>query len=277
MLTRILTAIVGITIGVIIVIFSDTAVLDIAIAFLAVAIVYELLLNCKCLKEYKLHSAVCLVFAAALPFLTHYCSQSVIYIFASVCILIMLTGYIFCHKKLHFDKLCFMIASTMLSSMAMCCIVRLKNMDDTHGKFYIVLCLAAAWLCDGAAYFVGTFFGKHKLCPEISPKKTVEGAIGGVVGGTIVLMIFIIVYKYVMASKGIIFGVNYPWAVAVGIISGVLSIVGDLSASLVKRQNSIKDFGNVMPGHGGVLDRFDSVLLVAPFMALAFEYIKMFN
>lgn len=276
MLTRILTAIVGITIGVIVVLLADTIVFESAIAILSFLIVYELLSNCKCL-QYKLHSAVCLAYAAALPFLTNFCSINVIYIVAAVCTLIMLTGFIAYHKTLSFDKLCFMIASTVLSSAAMSCLVILNRMDELHGAFYVVLCLAAAWLSDGAAYFVGTFFGKHKLCPEISPKKTIEGAVGGVVGNIIILYIFVIVYSAVMHSKGYEFSTNYVWTGIVGLITSLLSMVGDLSASLIKRQNNIKDFGKIMPGHGGVLDRFDSVLVVAPFMALAFKYFAIFN
>ncbi len=276
MLTRIITAIAGIVIGIIIVLLSDTIVLDIAVAALAVMIVYELLSNCKCL-QYKIHSAVCFAFAAALPFLTHYCGQDTVYIFSFVCIILMMTVYIMSHKRMNFDKLCFMLSTSLLSSMAMCCIIRLKIMGLEHGKFYIVICLAAAWLSDGAAYFVGTFFGKHKLCPDISPKKTVEGAFGGVLGGTAIFIVFIVVYKLIQASNGVDISINYVWSAAVGIICGLLSIVGDLTASLIKRQNDIKDFGNIMPGHGGVMDRFDSVLFVAPFMALAFEYIKPFG
>lgn len=276
MLTRILTAIVGITIGVIVVLLADTVVFEIAIAVLSFLIVYELLSNCKCL-QYKIHSAVCLAYAAALPFLTNFCSINVIYIVAAACTLIMLVGFIAYHKTLSFDKLCFMITSTVLSSAAMSCLVILNRMDETHGAFYVVLCLAAAWLSDGAAYFVGTFCGKHKLCPEISPKKTVEGAVGGVVGNIIILYIFVIVYTTVMHSKGYEFSTNYVWTGIVGLITSLLSMVGDLSASLIKRQNNIKDFGKIMPGHGGVLDRFDSVLVVAPFMALAFKYFAIFN
>ena len=276
MLTRILTAIVGIAIGVIILLFADTIILSIAVAALSVMIVFELLSNCKCL-EYKIHSAVCFAFAAVLPFITQYASKDLIYIFACVCIFIMMAAFISSHKTLKFDKLCFMITTTLLSSMAMCCIIKLKELDELHGTIYIVICLAAAWLSDGVAYFVGTFCGKKKLCPEISPKKTVEGAIGGVVGGTIILIIFTIVYHAIQSSNGINFEVNYVWVAICGLISGVLSIIGDLTASLLKRQNNIKDFGKIMPGHGGILDRFDSVLFVAPFMALAFEYIKFFN
>ena len=93
----------------------------------------------------------------------------------------------------------------------------------------------------------------------------------------ITFVIFTIVYHAIRSSAGLSFEVNYIWVAVCGIISGLLSIVGDLTASLVKRQNNIKDFGNLMPGHGGALDRFDSVLFVAPFMALTFEYIKFFN
>lgn len=276
MLTRILTAIVGIAIGIVIILLADTVVFEIAVAALSFLIVYELLLNCKCL-QYKMHSTVCLIYAAALPFLTEYVSLNYIYMFAAVCVLIMLIGFIAAHKTLTFDKLCFMAASAALPSAAMSCLVILNNIDETHGAFYVVLCLAAAWLSDGAAYFVGTFFGKHKLCPEISPKKTVEGAVGGIVGNVVILYIFVIVYSYIMHSKGYDFNVNYVWTGFVGLITSFLSIIGDLSASIIKRQNNIKDFGKIMPGHGGVLDRFDSVLTVAPFMALSFIYIKIFT
>lgn len=276
MLKRILTAVVGIPIGIIILLFADTIILSIAVSALSVMIVYELFSNCNCL-EHKIHSGVCFFFAAVLPFITQYASKDIIYIFASLCIFTMMTAYIASHKKMTFDKLCFMMTTTLLSSMAMCCLIKLNHVDETHGAIYIVICLAAAWLSDGVAYFVGTFCGKKKLCPEISPKKTVEGAIGGVVGGTLILVLFTIVYHAIRNANGVAFEVNYIWVAVCGLISGVLSIIGDLTASLLKRQHNIKDFGNIMPGHGGILDRFDSVLFVAPFMALAFEYVKLFN
>lgn len=276
MLTRILTAVIGIAIGIVILLFADTFLLGASVAALSVMIVFEVLSNCKFL-EYKIHSAVCFVFSAALPFLTQYCSKDIIYIFASVCIFIMMTAFVMSNKKIKFDHLCVMITVTLLSSMAMCCLIKLKELDEIHGTIYIVICLAAAWLSDGVAYFVGTFFGKHKLCPEISPKKTVEGAVGGVIGGAIVLVIFAVVYHAIRTAGGLVFDVNYVLLAICGLISGVLAIIGDLTASLLKRQHNIKDFGKIMPGHGGVLDRFDSVLFVAPFLALVFEYVKLFN
>lgn len=275
MLTRILTAIVGISLGIVVLFLADTIVFNIVIAAFSVMIVYELFSNCKCL-QYKLDSAVCFIFAGALPFLTQYCGTDIIYVFAVLCIMVMFVGFIMNHKKMPYDKLCFMIASTVLPSMALCCVVRMKNYDPLHGVCYVVICLAAAWLSDGAAYFVGTFFGKHKLCPEISPKKTIEGAVGGVLVGALILVAYIFAYQKVQAARGYDFEVNYILAVVIGIVSGLLSIVGDLSASLIKRQNDIKDFGHILPGHGGILDRFDSVLFVAPFLAFILEYFKLF-
>ena len=111
------------------------------------------------------------------------------------------------------------------------------------------------------AYFVGSFFGKTKLCPEISPKKTVEGAIGGMVVNMLVLVLIGWIYELLFPAD-----VNYISMLLIGFGSSVISILGDLSFSLIKRSCNIKDFGQVIPGHGGILDRFDSVIFVSPFV-----------
>ena len=108
----------------------------------------------------------------------------------------------------------------------------------------------------------GTFLGKTHLCPEISPKKTVEGLIGGVAANGVIMLIVSLVYRYIV--KG--YPVHFVWIVLAGIVCAIIGLIGDLTASIIKRQTGIKDYGNIMPGHGGVMDRFDSVLLVAPFM-----------
>ncbi len=118
----------------------------------------------------------------------------------------------------------------------------------------IWLIFIAAWGTDTLAYFSGYLFGKRKLCPSISPKKTVEGAIGGMLGSMIISLIF-----------GYFFLKDYLFAVAlIGFLGSIAAQIGDLSASLIKRDIGIKDFGNIMPGHGGILDRFDSILFTAP-------------
>ena len=134
------------------------------------------------------------------------------------------------------------------------------------GVFMIVLTLAAAWLADSGAYFAGTFFGKTKLCPEISPKKTVEGLIGGVISNGILMLIISLFYQFVLKGEPI----HYLGVLIAGMLAALIGLVGDLTASVIKRQTGIKDYGNIMPGHGGIMDRFDSVLLVAPFMYYMF-------
>ena len=125
---------------------------------------------------------------------------------------------------------------------------------------YLLFC---AWFGDSGAYFAGTFFGKHKLCPNISPKKTFEGLVGGVVTVGIVTTILLVVYNnFILGEQQL----SYPVLIPLSMVASLVGVVGDLSASVIKREYSVKDFGNIMPGHGGVLDRFDSVILVAPFL-----------
>lgn len=142
------------------------------------------------------------------------------------------------------------------------------NTDFQVGQFIVLLPLLAAWGADTCALFAGMLFGKHKLAPVVSPKKTVEGAVGGVVGGAVLVLLAVLVMNALM-------GLDMPvWAALVlGGVGAVLGEIGDLSFSIIKRQTGIKDYGHIFPGHGGVLDRFDSVLFVAPFAEILFRII----
>ena len=139
--------------------------------------------------------------------------------------------------------------------------------------FFILLILCFAWGGDTCAYFAGRAFGKHKLCPVVSPKKTVEGAIGGVLGtmvcGVIVTVIYSIAADRLEAFTRSNIGVSMYVVIALlACVAAVLGIYGDLFASVVKRQCGIKDYGTIFPGHGGILDRFDSVMFIAPFVTM---------
>ena len=139
--------------------------------------------------------------------------------------------------------------------------------------FFILLILCFAWGGDTCAYFAGRAFGKHKLCPVVSPKKTVEGAIGGVLGtmvfGVAATLIYSIAADRMEAFTRSNIGVSMYVVIALlACVAAVLGIYGDLFASVVKRQCGIKDYGTIFPGHGGVLDRFDSVMLIAPFVTM---------
>lgn len=127
------------------------------------------------------------------------------------------------------------------------------------GKNFVWLVLLGGTLTDTFAFAVGVTLGKHKLCPKISPKKTIEGAIGGTLGGTLTFVIF----AFIMNTYWN-FGLNYILMTILGFSVAILAQLGDLVASYIKRYAKIKDFGNVLPGHGGVLDRIDSILFTGP-------------
>lgn len=134
--------------------------------------------------------------------------------------------------------------------------------------FFILLILCFAWGGDTCAYFVGRRFGKHKLCPAVSPHKTVEGAVGGVMGTVVFGVIATLIYANVAGRTADFTRSNYIIIALLACVAAVLGIYGDLFASVVKRQYGIKDYGKIFPGHGGILDRFDSVMFIAPFVTM---------
>ena len=136
-------------------------------------------------------------------------------------------------------------------------LVRIRMMEN--GVFLIAAPFVMAFLTDCGAYFVGCACGKHKLCPIISPKKTVEGLIGGILGGIVGMIVYGLVLQYLFG-----FTVNYLFTVIYGALGAGGATFGDLMFSVIKRQTGIKDYGSLIPGHGGVLDRFDSMMIVGP-------------
>ena len=151
--------------------------------------------------------------------------------------------------------LCFLsgiVIPFMLTSL-----VRILCMEQ--GRVLVCIPFILAFMSDIGAYFIGVFFGKHKLCPRISPKKSVEGLIGGVIVGTLSMVVYGVI---IQSCFGI--SVRYMPLVVCGIIGCLASAFGDLCLSVIKRQTGIKDYGNLIPGHGGVLDRLDSVIVAAP-------------
>lgn len=154
----------------------------------------------------------------------------------------------FASLSLYFYPLCSYVFLMLTSTM----------IDFSRSRVSMMMVFAAPCCADMAAYFVGVFLGRHKLCPHISPKKTVEGAVGGLLGGVLGGLL-------VYFAQGM-FGVALPlWVLlCTGFICGAVGQMGDLFASCVKRWANIKDFGTILPGHGGMLDRMDSILMCAP-------------
>ena len=263
--TRIISAVVAIAIAVVLLILHSTPVFNIAIGLISACALFELF-RAVGVDKNKHHAIACYVFAfvdAVMPwflrrgwltFFTYKC-------YMGIFVLVMCILFLKEHKTVVHKDLLFMLGAAILIPYSFGTIVSMAQLGGT-GVFLIVLSLCAAWLADSGAYFAGTFFGKHKLCPEISPKKTIEGVVGGVICNGIFMLIISLVYTKINSEIAI----NYIGVFIAGMIAAIIGLVGDLPASVIKRQTGIKDYGNIMPGHGGVLDRFDSVLLVAPFM-----------
>jgi len=265
MKTRILSGAVGLSVIIIILFYYYTMVLNAAMAAVIVMAVYELLLATKYTSNSRVLAFTALAFSAAVPFFrTPYfnlASKTACFAFVAVLFLIMLVK----NGKIRLEQmgLVFLIATVIPFGFSS--VLYIQDIFGRNGSlFFIVLIFVTSWSADIGAYFIGTFFGKHKLIPSISPKKTVEGAIGGVVFCVGVSLL----WGYIYSSRYQNVQIHYVWLAIVSLVLSVISMFGDLSASLIKRTCNIKDFGTIIPGHGGVLDRFDSVLFVAPALYL---------
>ena len=181
-----------------------------------------------------------------------------IFLFATVLFCELLAG----HGKVKVQSIAAVLFGGFLYPFMIGSLVRLRAMDG--GQFYILVAFLLSMVADSGAYFVGKAIGKHKLAPVISPKKTVEGAIGGVLVNVLAMMGYaLVLHKYFGFTQ-----VNYIYAAVYGLLGAGASMVGDLTLSVIKRQMKIKDYGNLIPGHGGILDRFDSTMMVAPLVEI---------
>ena len=152
---------------------------------------------------------------------------------------------------------------TIYIVLSMSCVWLAKETFDTATMLLTFIC---AWSCDTFAYFTGRFLGKHKLIPHVSPNKTVEGSVGGVVGAMVICIVYLLIVKNVFDTNMLQWSNVVVEGAVYGLVGGALSQLGDLIASAIKRDTGITDFGWIFPGHGGFMDRFDSVMFIAPIM-----------
>lgn len=266
MVTRLISSAVGIIIALAVLFLHDTIVLPIAVALISVMILFELYRAVGCLSL-RISTSIGFVYAAALPFVTLGTAAKYRGVLTATTVILCFLAYVLHHERAKFEQIAMMLVGMLLIPASMSCCLQLNALSDKCGIMYLVLGLCGAWLADSGAYFVGTFCGKHKLCPKISPKKTIEGLVGGILTNGVLFVLINLVYCKIMQNGGTDLSVNYVLSFLLGMACAGIGTVGDLSASLVKRQFGIKDYGKIMPGHGGLLDRFDSVLFVVPFMA----------
>ncbi len=247
-----------------IVLFNGTfpIALNIAIALISVLSVYEII-SALGLSKNLILLIPSILFSAILPFIETSVSQQTAYFIYTV---IMFAALIFYHEFVSFRELGVIYSMALLIPTALETIINIRNIGGQHGMFYVIIAIASAWIADTGAFLAGSFFGKHKLCPNISPKKTIEGAIGGFILNIAAMLIFGYAFQAIYYQHSV--SISYLSLTIIGIFGTVMSILGDLSFSLIKRSCHIKDFSEIIPGHGGILDRFDSVIFEAPFVYL---------
>ncbi|MCI8497264.1 MAG: phosphatidate cytidylyltransferase [Clostridiales bacterium] len=258
---RIITALVGVPVFILAMFLLDTIIFPILISLISVISVYEVIKATGYLKVIPA-AVASMIFAAAVPFFTTSPISGVRGASCFVYIIALFVAAIICHEKMPLERLGMVFMMSLLVPFGLACLVFTRDFFPQDAVFYVVLIIVAAWMTDIGAYFIGSFFGKHKLVPKISPKKTVEGAVGGIAVSLISVMIISVFYQFVILGDSA--DISWGILIAYSIAAAVVSMLGDLAASLVKRACGVKDFGKLLPGHGGLLDRFDSVLFVAP-------------
>ena len=241
--------------------FSHTWILPISVAIVTVISLFEMF-KCMGLHKRLEISLPAYLVAVALPFLQRWLDDAtrvtaIAAIAAMVYIVYLFALVVWSHGKFTYKDMCSSALTTIYIVLSMNMIVYIRDFGD----FGLILCLlifAGAWITDVFAYFTGFFFGKHKLIEDVSPKKTIEGSIGGTVFCALsYLLVGIIADLFLECNANLIF------LTVSGIFISAIAQVGDLIMSVIKRHYGIKDYGKIFPGHGGMLDRFDSILSVS--------------
>ncbi len=262
---RILTSIVALLVLLPILIFSGTWFFPIAIAVCCVIAVFEML---RCLGLHRMWavSIPTYITAAVVPFALRLLndrvdSQRLAALAVVGAVLYLMVVSVFGHDKVKFSQLGGALLSCLYIILGFNAILYLRDLP--LGEYIYLLVFLGAWMTDTFAYFTGMLLGRHKLIPAVSPKKTIEGSIGG----TVFCILTYVLFGFLMAYFGHV-EVNYIALGVSGMVVAVVSQIGDLCMSVVKREQGIKDYGKLFPGHGGMMDRFDSILAVASVLAV---------
>ena len=274
MKVRVISAIVALIILLPVLIYSHTFMLPLAAAVVGLLCLYEMF-GCLKVRRNLWVSAPFYLVGAFAPFGMRYIQdkQLLLACYAAavgVLALIMLTASVFSHRKLPTHQTSSAYMTSLYIMAAFTSIVYVRDSSD-KGMFLMLMMFAAPWITDTFAYFFGRLLGKHKLIPDVSPKKTVEGSVAGIICCTLTILLYGLVCSRVWDVQ-----CNYAILAVLGVVLSIVGQVGDLAMSVIKREYNIKDYGKIMPGHGGALDRFDSVLAVAIVLAAAEIFVDVF-
>ncbi|MBE6535909.1 MAG: hypothetical protein E7677_04730 [Ruminococcaceae bacterium] len=265
MIQRIITGVVGVAIIIPLFIFSNTIAFTVAIAFVTVMCLFEMFRCMGIHKKYAI-SMPAYTLAAVVPFFLRSFGDNtnaakLCFVVSVIYLIIVFAAMIWSHGKIKFNDSMAIFVITAYIVAGTNSIIFVRDFEDV-GQYLYLLIFLGAWMTDIFAYFSGYFFGKHKLIPDVSPKKTVEGSIGGIIGCVLTFVIYGLVVDIAFERTA-----NLFFLALVGFIVSVVSQIGDLLMSVIKRHYGVKDYGKIFPGHGGMLDRLDSVLIVSLGMA----------
>jgi phosphatidate cytidylyltransferase len=279
MKTRIITGAVALCVFVPVLILSHTVALPILISLCSVLAVYEMSACIGLKRAFPLTIPFYLI-AAGLPFLIRYGANHDLFRQVSLVAALILALYLFAvltfshgKYKLADVSVCFFTLFYILAGFNS--ILFLRDFVKPGGQYVYLTVFIGAWVTDTFAYFCGMLFGrggKHKLIPDVSPKKTVEGSIGGTVFCILAMLLFGMIVNSITELHA-----NYLLLTVGGLLAAIVAQVGDLCMSVIKRTYGIKDYGTLFPGHGGILDRFDSVLAVSIVMAAFCSFFRFFE
>ncbi len=258
---RILTAVVLVPLLLAVLFAAPKILTAIIFSVLCAVGAFEILFNTKLITHVRM-TVYSVLIAGYIPIWCFY-GMDTIWGLAAVFVFVVLlfTETILSYPTIEFESISVCLAGGLLIPYLLSSLVRI--MISPVGRYVILIPFIVAFLSDSGAYFIGCRFGRHKLAPLISPKKSIEGVFGGVAAAILGMMIYTLIMQF-----GFNFQVNYGYALVYAIFGSMIGVFGDLCFSVIKRQSGIKDYGNLFPGHGGVLDRFDSMILVSPLIEL---------
>ncbi|MDD3192363.1 MAG: phosphatidate cytidylyltransferase [Oscillospiraceae bacterium] len=272
---RIATAAVGLAIFFAVLALYNTILLNISAAAVIFLALYEIF-HVTGVWENKTLSVVCMLFGCTLPFLDVAQRGEWLVYYEAFFALALFAVLLLYHETLDYARVATAFAATGIIGYTINIMVLFRETSEQPaiGIYYTLLAFGLAWLTDTGAYLFGITMGKHKLAPKISPKKTVEGAVGGVAFCIACVLLLSVVYNWICGSLwGIHLDIDYGLLLILAPVGSLISMLGDLSASLIKRQCGVKDYGSLMPGHGGIMDRFDSAFFTLSFL---FLFIRLF-
>lgn len=266
---RLITAAAILAVTIPLVLFSQFITYPIVLSVLSVIAVFEILRVLSVEKEYVL-SIPAYILAGVLPLASYFASENnSVYLLSVAALqftyLVYVMGVaVFSKGRIGFKLISeiFMMETYVVVSFSSMSLIR--YLDKAVGLYILIIVFVVSWVTDSGAYIVGSLMGKHKLIPEVSPKKTVEGAVGGIIMALLAMLLYGLIID--LWVEGI--SVNYISLCILGPVLSVVSQLGDLFASLLKREHDTKDYGTIFPGHGGVMDRFDSIIAVSTILLI---------